>query len=178
MRFVGVSGSVAYGAPRSSDDMDVFIVACDERLWLTLGASILSCTAAAWIYYAASIRYQGFSLIRNIPYFALLGFVGYGISVSNTVQALRGVLSPATGIFMRTPKYAVRRRGDPWRTKKYQVPLDRTFWLELAATVLGLAAMVNAVKTTNWGIIPILALYTIAYAVVASLSAFQTGSEV
>ena len=64
------------------------------------------------------------------------------------------------------------------RDKKYQVQVDRTFLLEVAVIVLGASAMLKAIVDANWGIIPVLALYTASYVFVAFFTIFHSGKNV
>lgn len=142
--------------------------------WLPLGAAILTCWAAVWVYYVASVRQQRLGLIRSLPALITLGFIGYGVSVSNTIQVLRALLSSSSQPFLRTPKYAIERSGDDWRGKKYQVLLDATLVIELLTIVLGAASIASADTFGNLGILPILVPYTASYVFVASLTIYHS----
>lgn len=138
--------------------------------WVLLGVAIGVCWLAVWLYYVATLREQKLGVLRNVPSLILLGFLGYGISISNTLQAAKpflGIKSP----FMRTPKYGVRVDGDTWRDKKYQIPVNLTSLLEAGGIALGVVSIMYAINYGNWGIVPILLLYTLSYGFV-SVSTF------
>ncbi|HKT21615.1 MAG TPA: hypothetical protein VJR06_03190, partial [Nitrososphaerales archaeon] len=119
-------------------------------------------------------RVQRLRLVENVKEVILLVVLGYGISISNSVQALGGLFSPRTGTFSRTPKYAIEARGQTWEEKKYQISSKGTTALELSATILAGAALVYGVVTSNYGILPILAVYLTGYSFVLYLTLTQT----
>ncbi len=79
--------------------------------------------------------------------------------------------------FHRTPKYALQRDGDAWENKRYQVPLDLVSLAELAVIGLGLFAMGRAVGHADYGVLPVLAPYTAAFAFVFVLTIKQSRRE-
>lgn len=143
-----------------------------------LGSTILLCTIATWVYYLAAVKAQSLSISKLAPYLFFLGLIGYGISISNTVEVLKGLIKKEGLAFKRTPKYSIESKEDEWRQKKYQVPLDKKLLIELFAIILGVIASLVAINTSNWGILPILVWYTIAYSFVFGLSVFHSGKEV
>ncbi len=149
-------------------------------LWLTLGAAIVVCWTAVWFCYVSTLREQKMSIVKNLPSLILLGFVGYGISISNTLQAVKA-FSGRGGSFMRTPKYAVKDKGDTWRDKKYQIPLSSTSIFEAGGVALGLVSIWYAIGHGDWGIVVILLPYTLAYSLVGAAtllqSVWETGSS-
>lgn len=155
----------------------IFSLIAGNLLWILLGSTIVACTVAAWVYYAAALKFQGLSLIKNLPSLIILGLIGYGISLSNTIEAMRALLTNKRWSFKRTPKYAVQKSFDEWRSKKYHVPLDVRSLFEIMASILGFVAIVVAIRDVNWGIVPILALYTMAYTFVGYLTLTQSKKE-
>ena len=69
---------------------------------------------------------------------------------SFSVSALSGLLSSQTGVFLRTPKYAIMGNGGTWREKKYQLALNRVTVFETIATVVGSIALVYAAVEHNF----------------------------
>ncbi len=143
-------------------------------VWVVLGCAIVVCALAVWTYPLASLRTKGLSLIGNLPSLIVLGLIGYGISLSNTIEASKALLMGRAWAFKRTPKYAVKRGTDDWRSKKYQVPLDFTGVLEAAAATLGVIGVGMAFVNSNFGIALILAFYASAYAFVSWLTLVQS----
>jgi len=144
---------------------------------ILLSLTILTCAAATWIYYLQTIRAQSLSVTRNIPNLLILGLIGYGISISNTIEVLKGVMTKHQGEFKRTPKYSVKSKEDSWRDKKYHVPLDKKVLVEWISMILGLIAVYFAYKTGNFGILPILIWYVVAYVFVNMFTLIQCGKE-
>ena len=166
---------IAYGRELSEYVSDVAEFVGVNYAWIILGSMILGSAIAAWIYYYVALKRQGISVLKNLQSFFLLGFIGYGISLSNTIEAFKAFLSWG-GEFQRTPKYAVKRRGDDWRKRIYHVPLDLKTIMEIMAGVLGWTAILHAYITNNPGIIPIIAFYTMSYILVATLTIAQSES--
>lgn len=140
------------------------------------GSIIVVSWSAAWMFYITTLRLKGESIRGNLLNLIMIGFIGYGISVSNTIQALKA-LRKRKYPFMRTPKYAVRVSGDTWKNKRYHVPLDVTIVAETAAIILGALGIIVAISNSNYGIIPILALYVTAYGLVAGLTLFSSQGD-
>ena len=148
-----------------------------EPLWVIFGASIVLCTIAAWVYYIVAMRRQHLSVLRNAKSLLVLGFLGYGICVSNTLEAMKAFLLRSSGSFKRTPKYAVMDSDGSWRDKKYQVPVDSTSAFEAASIVFAMFAIVRAVHFLNYGLVLILSIYCVAFLFVFLTTLFQSGKE-
>jgi cellulose synthase/poly-beta-1,6-N-acetylglucosamine synthase-like glycosyltransferase len=142
--------------------------------WILLGAMILFCTIATWVTPVVSLKIQNLSLARNFSSLLILFLLGFGISMSNTIEAGKALLTKRNWAFKRTPKYAVSTRKEEWRSKRYQVPLDRTAFLELPLVLLGVFAMGFAICHANFVVLVILVPYTLAYAFVFFLTVWQS----
>ncbi|MDA4125266.1 MAG: glycosyltransferase [Thaumarchaeota archaeon] len=141
--------------------------------WLVFSALIVLSTLSVLMYCVQAVRVQKLGLFANLRKIAFLVVLGYGMSISNSVQALNGLLSSETGTFSRTPKYAVVHTGEDWSKKKYQIPLNSTTFLEAGAVVLAIFASGWAVLTGNLGILPILFVYLTGYAFILYLTIRQ-----
>ena len=84
-------------------------------------AAIMACTVAVWMYPFVSVKARGLKIRTRLPSILLLGLIGFGVSLSNTVEAGKALLSRRRWEFVRTPKYALRGVADSWKEKKYQV---------------------------------------------------------
>ncbi len=71
----------------------------------------------------------------------------------------------------------MRISGDDWKKKRYHVPLDVTIVAETAVIILGALGIIVAISNSNFGIIPILALYVTAYGLVAGLTLFSSQGD-
>jgi len=147
-------------------------------VWFIFALSILLCTGAAWIYYIVAMRMQHISVVRNWRSLLALGFLGYGISVSNSIEAAKAFLVKGSGVFKRTPKYAVVGKEGTWKDKKYQVPMDYASLVEALSVILAAVAIGRAVAFNNYGIIIILGVYAFAYVFVFSTTISHSGKEI
>jgi cellulose synthase/poly-beta-1,6-N-acetylglucosamine synthase-like glycosyltransferase len=142
--------------------------------WLVLASLVVLSTVAVLVFCIEAVRVQKLGLVGNIKQILVLMVIGYGVSISNSVQALGGLFSSQTGTFSRTPKYAINSPSQTWKGKRYQISFNRTMLLEAGAIVLAAAAMLNAWLTYNLGIMPILAVYLTSYSFVLLLSLAQS----
>ncbi|MFH0847886.1 MAG: glycosyltransferase [archaeon] len=121
-----------------------------DPLWITFAIPILVCNTAVWIYYMVAMHIQGLSVLRNLRHLFALCFLGYGISINNSIEAARAFLLKSTGVFKRTPKYAVTNERESWRDKNYQVPLDWVSMKEAASIILAAFAALRALYFENY----------------------------
>jgi cellulose synthase/poly-beta-1,6-N-acetylglucosamine synthase-like glycosyltransferase len=140
--------------------------------WLIFSLLIIVSTLAVLFYSIEAVRAQRLGLLSNIKHIFLLMILGYGISISNSLRALSGLLGHG-GSFLRTPKYAITNMTNTWEGKKYQLRWDRTTLLEGVAVLISILAILRAVLTNNVGIIPILMIYAAGYLLVFMLTLFQ-----
>ncbi|HSB67503.1 MAG TPA: glycosyltransferase [Anaerolineales bacterium] len=143
-------------------------------VWTLVGLLILFCTIAAWIPPLIALKQQPISLWRKFYDFVILFFLGCGVSLSNTIEAGKALLTNRDWVFKRTPKYDVRSRKENWSNKSYQVSLDFECFLELIFVCLGGASIGYSFWTSNLGALLILVPFTAAYAFVASLTILQS----
>ena len=131
--------------------------------WIILNATIVFCSISMWVFYGYALRLQGIPVRSQIKTLGALGLIGFGISLSNTLAVAQGFLSRTPGTFSRTPKYKIEKREDSWRDKRYQIKINRTVALEILFGIIGIVAMIKSAIDFNFGIIPILFIYTVAY---------------
>ncbi len=145
--------------------------------WAVFALMVVLSTLSVLYYCVEAVRAQHLGLVRNIRQIVLLVILGYGISVSNSVSALSGLLSSQTGVFLRTPKYAITTKDGTWKEKKYQLALNRVTVFETLASAVGIIALIYAANLDNFGIIPILAIYVAGYLLVLFLTISQSVSK-
>jgi hypothetical protein len=141
--------------------------------WVALNLTILFCTVSMWIFYANALWNQGMRLKGQMAALGALGLIGFGMSLSNTIAVAQGFFGRSSGIFSRTPKYRIENTEDTWRDKKYQIQMDKMVMLEIVAGVVGLLSILRAFFSSpspNWGIMPILLLYSTAYLFMARIT--------
>lgn len=100
---------------------------------------------------------------RRLRAFPLLLLLGTGMTLNATLAVLAG-LWPGAAEFRRTPKFAQSRAGS-----RYALRVDRTLAGELLLAAYALAATLIAL-TQYPALVPWLALYFLAFALVAGLS--------
>ena len=142
--------------------------------WGALDAMILLSMVAAWLSPLVTLKLQKLSIRKNLPGLLVLFLLGSGISVSNTIEAIKALLTNHNWEFKRTPKYANLQSKEGWRNRRYQVPLDFVFLLELASVCLGLIATIIAILHTHYAVLAILVPYTTAYIFIALLTFMQS----
>jgi cellulose synthase/poly-beta-1,6-N-acetylglucosamine synthase-like glycosyltransferase len=146
-------------------------------LWLVFALSIVLCTAAAWVYYVTAMKRQNMGILRNLSSLVALGFLGYGASVSNTIEASKAFFLRNCGVFKRTPKYAIVGSYGSWRDKKYQVPLDFTSAVEAGSIFLAAVAIARTIYFGNFGLLIILGVYGASFTVIFFGSLLHSGGE-
>ena len=160
--------------PGASSGPDAAYASLQIVPWLVFTALVVASTVAVLYSCVEAVRVQKMGLLHNLKEILLLVVIGYGISVSNSVSALTGLLSRKTGTFLRTPKYAIEGKQDSWRGKKYQLPFNGVTLLEVLATAVGVLAIFWGLKTGNQGIVPILVVYVVGYLAVLVLTVSQS----
>jgi len=146
-------------------------------IWSLIGLLILLCTIAAWIPPFVALKAQRLPLWRKLSSFLILFFLGCGVSVSNTIESGKALLSNRNWAFKRTPKYAVQYGNEKWRDKRYQVSLDFVCVLELAFMCLGIISIGFSIWNSYFVILLILIPFTAAYAFMFSLTILQSLPE-
>ena len=152
-------------------------IAPNFLIWGLIGLLILLCTVGAWIPPFVALNKQALPVSRKILSFLILYLLGCGVSLSNTIEAGKALLTNREWVFKRTPKYAIFNNQEKWIDKGYQVPLDYVSFLELGFVSLGGIAIGFAVWHSNFAILLILVPFTAAYAFIALLTILQSRRE-
>jgi len=145
--------------------------------WGVLDTMIVLSMMAAWLSPLVTLKQQKLSIRKNIPGLLVLFLLGSGISVSNTIEAIKALFTNRQWEFKRTPKYASVKGKEGWRNRRYQVPLDFVFVLELASVALGLIAISLAIIHSHIGVLALLVPYTTAYIFISVLTYQQSRSR-
>jgi cellulose synthase/poly-beta-1,6-N-acetylglucosamine synthase-like glycosyltransferase len=143
-------------------------------LWSPLLAIIVICTVAPWISSIVTLKAQDLPVATNLPSLLVLFLLGWGISLANTIEAGKGLLTSHEWEFTRTPKYASLNDFGGWRSKVYQVPLDLEWAAEVLLVALGLTAIFHAVSDFAPVSLVLLVPYTGAYAFIVAMTALQS----
>ena len=107
--------------------------------------------------------------LRYMPFMMLLGV---GIAFSNT-RAVWRALTDRSMEFVRTPKFGIEARAGAWRGKGYGM---RGAWeglVELGIGFYALAGFWLHIQETHYMILPFMALYTLGFGWVGSLTMLQ-----
>lgn len=154
----------------------VALTAADLRLvfWGPLVAVIVGCTVAPWISSIVTLKAQRLSVVRNLPSLLVLFLLGCGISLVNTIEAGKALLTSREWEFSRTPKYASSNDQGEWRSKIYQVPLDPGWSVEVLLVALGTVAIAHALSDSATASLILLVPYTGAYAFILAMTALQS----
>ena len=142
--------------------------------WGALDTMIILSMVAAWLSPLVTIKLQKLSIRKNLLGLLVLFLLGSGISVSNTIEAIKALFTNRQWEFKRTPKYANIKGKEGWRNRSYQVPLDFVILLELASVCLGLVATVIAIMHAHFAVLAILVPYTTAYIFISLLTYQQS----
>lgn len=146
-------------------------------IWALIGLLILLCTVSAWIPPILVLRAQRLPLFQKPLSFLVLLLLGFGVSLNNTIEVGKALLTNRNWSFSRTPKYAIQRNKEAWRDKRYQVPLDFVAFLELALVCLGGISIGFSVLSSNYGVLLILIPFTAAFTFVFLLTILQSRQE-
>jgi cellulose synthase/poly-beta-1,6-N-acetylglucosamine synthase-like glycosyltransferase len=142
--------------------------------WGTLDVMILLSMVAAWLSPLLTLKLQKLSIRKNLAGLLVLFLLGSGISVSNSVEAVKALFTNRNWEFTRTPKYANIQDKEGWRLRRYQVPLDFVFFLEVGSVLLGILATVVAIIHAHYAVLAILVPYTTAYIFITLLTYRQS----
>ncbi len=110
--------------------------------------------------------------LRLIP---ILTFIGFGLSLNNTVAALEGLFGRGQGSFVRTPKFNLTNGKGNWINSLYAMPISPMIWVELGLGLYALLTSLLLASRLSWQPLPWLLVYSASYFYVAGLNLAQTG---
>ena len=108
--------------------------------------------------------------ILYVPFLLSLG--GIGLTITNTkavLEALFGIKSA----FARTPKFAVKKKGEKSQAQKYRKRLGIVPWIELTIGTYFAFTIWYAITSENYFTIPFLLLFVFGYWYTGLLSLLQ-----
>jgi cellulose synthase/poly-beta-1,6-N-acetylglucosamine synthase-like glycosyltransferase len=143
-------------------------------IWVFLGPLIILSTIAPWISSISTLRVKRLSVFKNLTSLLILLLLGFGISISNTLEAAKALLSNRSWEFTRTPKYADLNNETGWKASNYQIALDPVWMLELVFACTGVVATGFAIWQSNFSVLLILIPFTTAYAFILFLTILQS----
>ena len=150
------------------------IISLQNLISVILLPFIVLCTLAPWMSSLTTMEAQDLSPVRHLPTLFVLLMLGFGLSLSNTREAGKALLSNRNWEFRRTPKYADLQNRQEWRTKRYQTSMDPLWMAELLFILMGLLAIGSAIRVSNFPVLLILVPFTLSYCFVLLFSALQS----
>jgi cellulose synthase/poly-beta-1,6-N-acetylglucosamine synthase-like glycosyltransferase len=109
---------------------------------------------------------------KTIYYLPFLMALGIGLTITNTkavMEALLGIKSP----FVRTPKFAVAKKGDKSQAAKYRKRLKLAPWIELLMGCYFAGAIWYTFSNKNYFTAPFLILFVVGYWYTGLMSLLQ-----
>lgn len=152
-------------------------VAGADPAGLAFTAAVIACTIAGLLYPLAAIKARGRSIAERAGSIGLLLLIGFGLCLSNSVEAAKALFSKRIWAFSRTPKYAIKNAPDDWRGKRYQVPIDGKVFAEACLAIVGFAAAFFALRLSAYALAFALLVYATSFAYVAALCLIQSRPE-
>jgi hypothetical protein len=143
----------------------------DSALWATrLAPALMAIALGPPLLYAVAQVADGRGWGRRLLALPLLMLAGVGVSLNNALAVLKALLGIRQG-FLRTPKFAVRRREDAWVGSAYVLALDPLIWGELALATYSVALLF--VPAFSWGLAPWALLYAGGFGYLAGAGLVQ-----
>ncbi|HSF39863.1 MAG TPA: glycosyltransferase [Thermoanaerobaculia bacterium] len=128
----------------------------------------LAATASVLLFYLLSQMAKGDGWRRELFYLPALMGLGVGLSVNNGRAVVSGLFQRG-GVFHRTPKYSIERRGEDWLGKRYRAGGTPSLFLEILLALYFAGCTVYAVVAGMWMSIPFLFLFLHGYSYMAWL---------
>ncbi len=139
--------------------------------WSTL---MLSATfGPPFLYLNAQRRIYPQSWHRRLGRIIFLVMLGPGLSWSNTRAVFAGLCNTGAN-FRRTPKFAIKNKGDRWQNKAYKIPLDLNAAIEIGLCAYSAICCAIALYKGMYMTVPFMALYAISYGYVGGLTFWQS----
>jgi cellulose synthase/poly-beta-1,6-N-acetylglucosamine synthase-like glycosyltransferase len=135
----------------------------------------LSATFSVTFFYTCAQReiYSDWKTrLRYIPFNLALGI---GISVNNAKAVLEAIFRHHTE-FKRTPKYAIEKKSDEWKNKKYTYQFNWVTFVELFLGIYFSLALSYVIEQQIYISIPFMILFQIGYFYMALMGLLQSRS--
>lgn len=119
---------------------------------------------------------HGKDWLKYIAYVPVAISVGVGMAINNS-KAVMGALLGKHSEFVRTPKFAVTTKQDPWRMHHYASTKEITAIIELTLGVLFFLQTIYAIYVGYIGWIPFLILIQFGFMYTGFLSIFHSSGK-
>jgi cellulose synthase/poly-beta-1,6-N-acetylglucosamine synthase-like glycosyltransferase len=153
---------------------ETMVILIQNLIWVLLTPFIIVCTFGPWVSLISTLRFQNQAINKNFGSIVILILLGFGISLSNSREAVKGMFTNHPLEFTRTPKYADLHLKQEWRSKNYQVPFDPIWIAEFVFAILGFWSIGRAIQQQDYAVLVILILFTISYSFVFIFSILQS----
>jgi len=142
------------------------------RRWILDVPVFLATTLSVGAFYLVSQRaVHPKKWWQEIFYLPFLLALGVGMSINNGKAVLEALFNQQSS-FVRTPKYGIQRRGEPWRKAKYSAGKSFAVLLEVVFALYFSYGVLFAVTFHYWSTIPFLFMFAAGfwYAALGSLT--------
>jgi len=136
---------------------------------------MFSLLSIAAFYVTAGWNASAGSIFRTLIDIPLLMAVGIGLCINNSRAAIEGFFSD-TAVFIRTPKYNVKTRKDPWQNNVYRIRHLPLFWAESFFLAYLIITVIYSIRLSTFHVLPYLAIFTTGFAYFVALSLKQAYS--
>jgi cellulose synthase/poly-beta-1,6-N-acetylglucosamine synthase-like glycosyltransferase len=109
---------------------------------------------------------------KTLLYLPFLMALGIGLTVTNSKAVMEAIFGIKSS-FVRTPKFAVAKKGDKSKANKYRKRLKLAPWIELALGTYFLGAIIYTFSNHNYFTAPFLILFVIGYWYTGLMSLLQ-----
>ncbi|MBI2335917.1 MAG: glycosyltransferase [Deltaproteobacteria bacterium] len=133
----------------------------------------MSATFSVTFFYCCSQRAIYSDWTQRLKYIPFNLALGIGLSVNNAKAVLEALFQKESE-FVRTPKYAILKKGDDWKDKKYKKKVSLVTVFEFVLAGYFLFAIYYAATHALYVSIPFLLLFLTGYLYLALLSLFQS----
>jgi len=144
-----------------------------QVLWIDLPLFLVATGSVSSFYLVAQRERDPGGWTRTFFFLPVLMAVGIGVALGNAravLEAVGGIESP----FVRTPKYRIEARREPWYTKVYRSAGRRWLpWLELTLGGYFVWATAYAFRNEHYATVPFLGLFLYGYLYTGVLSLTQ-----
>jgi cellulose synthase/poly-beta-1,6-N-acetylglucosamine synthase-like glycosyltransferase len=108
-----------------------------------------------------------------LPSVFLLSFLGAGMMVTTARAAFQAFSASHPGAFERTPKFGLGKQRHDWMRLRYQTPIDKIVFAEIALAALCLFTSYSAVARHAWAIGFYTAIFGLGLLLTSGSTVFQ-----
>jgi len=113
---------------------------------------------------------------RYVKYIPLSLGIGTGLTINNSKAVFEAILGMDSD-FRRTPKFAVTKKGDPWRERNYATSKESTTLIELLLGLIFIIQTFYAIFMGLIGWIPFLLIIQLGFIYNSILSIFHSSKK-